>query len=164
MKKRISIERTYRASVEDVWDLWTTEQGIESWWGPEGFTVKVQRIDLRPGGELFYTMTAIAPQQVEFMKKAGMPLTTEARLRYTEVLPQRRIAYLHKVDFVPGVEPYDVAHLIELHPSAEGVRLVLTIDAMHDEEWTKRAVAGWQEELGKLGRVLEAPGTRQAER
>ena len=32
---RITIERTYRASVEDVWDLWTTKEGIESWWGPE---------------------------------------------------------------------------------------------------------------------------------
>jgi hypothetical protein len=27
--------------------------------------------------------------------------------------------------------------------------MALTIDAMHDEEWTRRAVAGWEMELGK---------------
>ncbi len=29
------IERTYRARVEELWDLWTTKEGFESWC-PEG--------------------------------------------------------------------------------------------------------------------------------
>jgi len=151
----IRFERVYDASVEDVWALWTTKDGIESWWGPDGFAVKVQKLDLRPGGELLYAMTAIAPPQVEFMKKAGMPLTTEARLTYTEVVAPRRLAYTHLADFIPGVAPYGVETLVELHPTAEGVRLVLTFDAMHDEEWTQRATMGWESELGKLAKVLE---------
>ena len=154
-RRRITIQRTFRAPIEDVWDLWTTKEGIESWWGPDGFSVKVRKLDLRPGGELLYAMTATAPPQVEFMKKAGMPLTTEARITYTEVTPRRRLAYTHLADFIPGVAPYDVAHLVELHHTARGVRMVLTIDAMHDDVWTQRAVAGWESELGKLARVLE---------
>jgi uncharacterized protein YndB with AHSA1/START domain len=153
--KRITLERTYKASVEDVWALWTTKDGIESWWGPDGFAVKVRKLDLRPGGELLYAMTAVAPPQVEFMTKAGMPLTTEARLTYTEVAAPRRLAYMHLADFIPGVTPYDVAHLVELHPTPQGVRLVLTFDAMHDETWTQRATMGWDSELGKLAKVLE---------
>jgi uncharacterized protein YndB with AHSA1/START domain len=153
-KRRITIERTFNAPIEDVWDLWTTKEGIESWWGPEGFTVKVHEIDLRPGGELRYAMIATAPAQIEFMKKAGMPLTTEARMTYTEIVPQRRLEYTHLVDFVPGVAPYDVTTVVELHPSAQGVRLVLTFDAMHDEEWTQRAAMGWESELGKLAKIL----------
>ena len=35
---KIVIERTYEASIEDIWELWTTREGIESWWGPEGFS------------------------------------------------------------------------------------------------------------------------------
>ena len=31
---------------------------------------------------------------------------------------------------------------------------MLTIDAMHDEQWTKMAVMGWESELGKLAKVL----------
>ena len=33
-KRRITLERTYKASLQDVWDMWTTKEGIESWWGP----------------------------------------------------------------------------------------------------------------------------------
>ncbi len=153
-ERRITLERTYRALIEDLWELWTTKEGIESWWGPDGFSVKVRKLDLRPGGELLYAMTATAPSQVEFMKKAGMPLTHEARATFAEVTPPQRLAYLHRVDFIPGVEPYDVTHAVELHSSGQDVRMVLTMDAMHDEEWTQRAVMGWESELGKLARVL----------
>ena len=154
-KRQIVIERTYDAPIEDVWDLWTTKDGIESWWGPDGFQVRVRTLDLRPGGKLLYAMTATAPAQVKFMKNAGMPLTTEARITYTEIVAPERLAYLHLTDFIPGVEPYDVSTTVELHATELGVRMVLTFDAMHAEEWTQRAVMGWESELGKLATVLE---------
>jgi uncharacterized protein YndB with AHSA1/START domain len=153
-KRRITIERSYTASIEDVWNLWTTREGIESWWGPDGFTVKVRKLDLRAGGELHYAMTATAPGQAEFMKKAGMPLTTEVRLRYTEVVAQKRLAYIQLADFIPGVAPYDIATTVELHPDAQGLRMVLTFDAMHDELWTQRSVMGHESELGKLAKLI----------
>ncbi len=155
-RRKITMERVYQAAIEDVWDLWTTKEGIESWWGPDGFAVKVRELDLRAGGQLQYDMIAIAPAQIEFMKKAGMPVTTEARLTYTEVAPRRLLAYEHLADFIPGVEPYTAATLVEFHPGAHDVRMVLTFEAMHDDLWTQRAVMGWESELGKLGRVLKA--------
>jgi uncharacterized protein YndB with AHSA1/START domain len=153
-RRRITIERTYRGSVEDVWDLWTTKEGIESWWGPDGFTTKVLKLDLRAGGELFYAMTATAPAQAQFMKNARMPLTTQGRITYTEVVTQKRLAYIHLADFIPGVEPYDVATLVEFHPTGQSVYMVLIFDAMHDEEWTQRAVMGQESQLGKLEKVI----------
>src|SRR5438445_11218309 len=114
-KHRITLERSYVASLKDIWDLWTTKKGFESWWGTEGFTVKVQKLDLRPGGDLLYDMIATSPRQIEFMKKAGMPLTTEAQLTYSEVEAMRHLAYTHLVDFVPEVEAYHVATVGELH-------------------------------------------------
>ena len=155
-RKRITLERVYHADVRDVWDLWTTKDGIESWWGPGGFAVTVRKLDLRPGGELLYAMTAIDPPQVEFMKKAGMPLTQELRITYTEIVPLRRLAYVHLTDFIPGVDPYDVATLVELQPTADGVRMTLTFDAMHNDEWTERAVMGWKMELGKADALMAA--------
>ena len=99
-------------------------------------------------------MTAIDPPQVAFMKKAGMPLTQECRITFTEVVPLRRLGYIHLTDFIPGVEPYDVATVVELQTMSDKVRLVLTIDAMHNDEWTDRAVMGWKSELGKLDDVV----------
>jgi uncharacterized protein YndB with AHSA1/START domain len=157
----VTLERTFQAPLEDVWELWTTKAGIESWWGPDGFRVEVEHIDLRPGGELRYSMIATGAEQIAFMKKAGMPLTTKHRATYTEVTPMTRVAYLHAADFIPGVEPYDVAHRVELFPSADGVRMLLRFEAMHDEHWTGMAVAGWENELEKLASAL-ARGFRAA--
>ena len=156
-RERVTIERTYDdVSVEDVWEMWTTAEGVEAWWGPDGFAVKVRTIDVRPGGTLFYAMTATDPPQIEFMKKAGMPLSQELRITYTEIVPLRRLAYVHLTDFIPGVAPYDVATVVELQRVAEGVRMILAFDAMHSDEWTERAVMGWNSELNKLDALILA--------
>jgi hypothetical protein len=83
-----------------------------------------------------------------------MPLTTEARLTFDEIAPNQRLAYRHLANFIPGVKPYQVAHVLELHPRGQGVRMVFTFDAMRDEEWTQRAVMGWEMELGKLEKTI----------
>jgi uncharacterized protein YndB with AHSA1/START domain len=153
-KKRITIERTFDAPIDDVWELWTTKEGVEAWWGPEGFTVQVLAIDLRPGGDLAYAMICVGAEQIEFMKKANMPLTVEHRLTYVDVRRHVRLAFTQKADFIPGVDPYDVGTLVEFDAGAHGVRMLLTIDAMHDEHWTRMAVMGWESELGKLAKVL----------
>jgi uncharacterized protein YndB with AHSA1/START domain len=155
-RKRISIERYLDAALEDVWELWTTRDGIESWWGPDGFQVKVRSLDLRPGGELVYAMTAIAPDQIEFLKKAGMPLTTETRGRYTEVVPFKRLAFTQLADFIPNVSPYEVLTTVDFENTAHGIRMVLTLDAMHDESWTRMAVMGWESQLTNLAGQLKA--------
>ncbi|MGZ4128885.1 MAG: SRPBCC family protein [Actinomycetota bacterium] len=136
------IERFYEATAEEVWDLWTTSEGIESWWAPDGFEVKVRTLDLRPGGELVYEMAATGAEQIEFMKNAGMPLTTESRKTFTELDQPTRIAYTSLADFIPGVEPYEFLTVVDLEPRANGVRVVMTMDAMHDAEWTQRLVTG----------------------
>jgi uncharacterized protein YndB with AHSA1/START domain len=100
-----------------VWDLWTTPKGIESWWAPDGFTVEVEKLELEPGGELVYTMTATAPEQVEFVRNAGLPLTTTSRKRFTEVDRPQRLAYMSLVDFVSDTPPYEFLTVVELEPA-----------------------------------------------
>jgi uncharacterized protein YndB with AHSA1/START domain len=155
-RPKLTLERTFKTSLEEVWELWTTRDGIESWWGPEGFSVAVSELDLRPGGELVYAMSATEPEQMAYMTKAGMPLVTKHRLTYTEVNPVRRLAYKYMVDFIPGVVPYEVDTVIELHEVRDGVRMVLTFDRMHDDVWTRLAVMGRESELGRLDALLAA--------
>ena len=157
-RAQFTIERTYQATPEEAWALWTTKEGIESWWGPEGFDVSVLSLDLRAGGGLLYRMTATAPEQVAFMKKAGMPLSTDCRITYTDVSAPTRLAYTTLADFVPDVAPYEVATLVELKATADGVKLVITFDAMHDDVWTGRARAGHESQLSKLDALMAARG------
>jgi uncharacterized protein YndB with AHSA1/START domain len=154
-KQKITFERSYRARVEDVWDLWTTKAGLESWWGPEGFTTTVRKLDLRPGGKFEYAMTAVDPEQIEGLKAMNMPLTTVAHGEYVEVTPRTRLAYWTMADFIPGVVPYRVAAFVEIHPMAQGVRMVVTEDAMHDVQWTQLSAMGMKSSLDKFAKVLE---------
>jgi uncharacterized protein YndB with AHSA1/START domain len=152
----IVIERHLPATPERVWELWTTPEGIERWWAPEGFEAKVEKLELEPGGELLHSLTATGPQQVEFMRTNGLPLTAHARKRFTEVERPRRLAYVSDIDFVPGREPYEHLTRIDLTPDAEGVRVVMTVEPMHDEEWTQRLVDGRGNELDNLARLIAA--------
>ena len=149
------LERTYPTTPEEIWELWTTPAGIESWWAPDGFTVDVQKLDLRPGGELVYTMTATGPEQIEFMQNAGLPLRNEARKTFTEIDPPARLAYDSLVDFVPDVEPYEFLTVVDLEPTESGVSVVMTVEAMHDELWTERLLAGRANELDNLAVVVD---------
>ena len=154
VRPKLTLERSFRAPITDVWELWTTSAGIESWWGPDGFTVRVHRLDLRPGGQLLYVMSASGADQVDYMRKANMPVTTEHSLTYTEVTPKRRLVYRHLADFIPGVEPYEVETVLELTEEGDMTRLTLTFDAMHDDRWTKLAVMGHESELARLERLI----------
>jgi uncharacterized protein YndB with AHSA1/START domain len=157
-RAQFSLVRIYSASIDEAWALWTTKAGIESWWGPEGFDVTVTSLDLRPGGDLIYLMTAVAPDQVAFMKRANMPLTSQCRVTYTEVSPPGRLAYTTLADFVPAVAPYEVATVVELRATTDGVKLTITFDAMHDDVWTERARAGHESQMRKLDALLAAKG------
>ena len=155
-RPKVTVERTFQASAEEVWELWTTRDGIEAWWGPEGFSVTVRALDLRPGGVLDYTMTATRAEEIEYMKKAGMPLSTLNKITFTEVTAPRRLAYRELVDFIPGVEPYEVAVVIDFLPVPDGVRVAVNFDRMHDDHWTSLAKLGRESELDRLARLLAA--------
>ncbi len=130
--------------------MWTTKEGLEAWWGPDGFAVTVQKLELVVGGDLHYTMTAVAPPQIEYMKQHNMPLSTPCRVKYVEVSAPRRLVYSSLVDFAPGTAAYDVDTVLELRAEGDTVHLKLILDAMHDEGWTSAMVEGWVESLRKL--------------
>lgn len=50
------IERRIAAPVAAVWAAWTDPARLPLWWGPEGFSCRTARIDLREGGEWVFDM------------------------------------------------------------------------------------------------------------
>jgi hypothetical protein len=51
--------------------------------------------------------------------------------------------------------PYEFLAVVELEPSADGVRIVMTVARMHDDEWTQRLVMGRENELDNPGKVID---------
>jgi len=144
------LERTFEAPTEMIWELWTTAAGLEEWWAPDGFETRVSNLELRPGGELRYTMTATAPEQIAFVRNLGLPLSNEFRRTFTELVPPTRLGYLSLIDFVPGHDPYEHLTTIEIEPAGERTNVVMTLDPLHDETWTQDYRAHRADELDKL--------------
>ena len=153
--KKITLERTLRVTARELWDLWTTRKGFESWWGPEGFVTKVRRLEVSPGGKFEYEMTATGAEQVEALKKAKIPLTSRAHGSYKEVRAPKRLVYKAVADFIPGVPPYEKTTLVEFQIVPGGTKLTVIEDAMHNEEWTRISDMGMGSSLDKLIKVAE---------
>jgi len=151
-KSQVVLERTYAARVEELWKLWTTKEGFESWWGPEGFRAEVHTLEARVGGILHYDMIADAPEMIAAMQRMGRPTSHEARARFTEFKPLERVAITSVIDFLPGVEPYESTIGVDFFPSGKSVRMVVTLQPMHDEEFTKMSTMGFTSQLTKLHR------------
>lgn len=135
--KAVRLERIYDAPVELVWELWTTPSGLDEWWGPDGFETRVSELELRPGGQVRYVMTATGPEQVAFVENLGLPLATEFRRTLTEVVRPTRLAYRSVIDFVPDHEPYEHLTTVDIEPAGDRTRVVMALEPLHDEAWTQ---------------------------
>jgi uncharacterized protein YndB with AHSA1/START domain len=159
------LRRSYAASPERIWALWTTPEGIGSWWAPDGFSTSVEVLDLRPGGALVCTMTATGRDQVAFMQDAGIPLSTTSRKEFTAVEQPTRLAYTSVIDFVPEHEPYEHLTVVTLERTAGGCTdVTMELEPLHDDVWTERIQAGRANELDNLARLISGSSLRSERR
>jgi uncharacterized protein YndB with AHSA1/START domain len=49
------VTRVFNAPREVVWKALTEPERLERWWGPKGFTSRVHKLELRPGGIFLYS-------------------------------------------------------------------------------------------------------------
>lgn len=75
------IEGVIDAPVAAVWAAWTDPESLQSWWGPDGFSCRTRRIDLRAGGDWVFDM--IGPDGTVYPNHH----------RYGAMVPGARIAY-----------------------------------------------------------------------
>lgn len=152
----IRFERVYDASVEDIWALWTTKEGIEEWFAPEGMRVEVSALELRLGGVFDHVMTAVGAEQVAYFANVNRPPTARVRGRFVEIVHYRRLRIRFDIDFVPGVEPYPYDMVVELHPDAGRVRMILTADRHPDPEMTRGAILALTSQLQRFDSAIAA--------
>jgi uncharacterized protein YndB with AHSA1/START domain len=142
-------ERTYDAPAEPIWELWTIAAGLGEWFAPDGFEPG-ERARAQARRQQRYTVTATAPEQVAFMRNTGNPLSAEVRKTFAEVAPPARLAYLSLIDFVPDHEPYEHLTTIDIEPAGDRTNVVMTVDPLHDETWTRQHRNHRGNELDKL--------------
>jgi len=80
-ERTMVLQRVIRAPRSIVWGAWMNPETLPQWWGPDGFSCRTKRIDLRTGGEWVFDM--IAPDGTVFPNHH----------LYHEVRPEERIGY-----------------------------------------------------------------------
>lgn len=81
--RELVLSRTLNAPVELVWEAWTNPQHIANWWGPNGFTNTITKMDIRPGGE--WNLVMHSPDGTDYKNKSI----------FREVIPLKRLVYEH---------------------------------------------------------------------
>jgi len=81
--RELLITRTLNAPVELVWEAWSNPDHIVNWWGPDGFTNTITKMDFTPGGE--WDLVMHGPDGTDYKNKSI----------FTEIVPLKKIAYEH---------------------------------------------------------------------
>lgn len=81
--REIVITRLLDARRELAFSAWTDPEKVVKWWGPNGFSITIERMDVRPGGVWKYVMHG--PDGVDYPNKTV----------YEEIVPPERLVYSH---------------------------------------------------------------------
>jgi uncharacterized protein YndB with AHSA1/START domain len=82
-EREITITRTLNAPVDLVWEVWSTPEHIAQWWGPNGFTNTISKMDMQPGGEWLLVMHG--PDGTDYKNKSI----------FKEIIPHKKIVFDH---------------------------------------------------------------------
>ena len=137
------LQRVIRAPRTLVWNVWMNAETLPQWWGPDGFSCRTKRIDLRTDGEWVFDM--IAPDGTVFPNHH----------LYNEVRPEERLGYAllwgengpKHADAWASFEEQDGATTVTLG-------MILSTAAEFQEAMRFGAVELGQQTLGKLERFV----------
>lgn len=139
------LERVIGAPVSAVWGAWMNAETLPQWWGPDGFTCKTARIDLREGGEWVFDM--IGPDGTVYPNHH----------RYGAIKEGQSIEYA-LLWGENGPKHADARVTFEPEGASTKVTLTMVLNTAEDYQNARKfgAVELGQQTLGKLARFVGA--------
>lgn len=158
MAHDVVVTRTLRAPIERVWSAWVEPDLVMQWWGPEGFTCPLAKMDFREGGTSLVCMRA--PKEF-----GGQDLYNT--WTYEEIVPMRRFVYTLRFSdkdgraldpsahgLPPGV-PKEVRNVNAFTSKGRSTELVIRESSYATEEAANLSEMGLEQCLDKMARMLE---------
>ena len=121
-------ERIFAAPREAVWRANTDPELIPGWWGPHRYQTRVEKMDVRPGGEWRFVSVAEDGGEHAFYGE------------YLEVVPPERIKWTFMFD-VEGVGPQGGPETLTLEDLGGGRTLMRSVGHIGSEEAIEAALA-----------------------
>jgi uncharacterized protein YndB with AHSA1/START domain len=81
--REIKLTRVLNAPIDLVWEVWTDPKHIKEWWGPNGFTSTISKMDLKVNGE--WDLVMHGPDGTDYKNKSV----------FREIVKHKRIVYDH---------------------------------------------------------------------
>jgi uncharacterized protein YndB with AHSA1/START domain len=150
-ENQLQLAREFSVPVETVWDAWTNPTMIAQWWGPEGFSTRVERMDFKPQGGWSFIMTDDA---------TGDEYPSEGI--FTEIVEGRKIVTTDNfgdeaVAANPNL-PVGIVLTVVFESIDTGTKLTITIDHPDAESKAKHeamgVVSGWESSFDSLESFL----------
>jgi len=114
--RTISLNRTFNAPIELVWEAWTQSEHIAEWWSPKGIKTNVVEHNFKVGGKWKYIMPM--PNGQEFIAEG----------EYTVIVEFERI--VSSANFKPMTEGVEIQSLFK----ANGNNTDFTFKVVHPTE------------------------------
>jgi uncharacterized protein YndB with AHSA1/START domain len=152
----VVIERSFDAPVDLIWQMWTDPEHFKAWYGPDGATIPVAKMDVRVGGTRLVGMEMQTPDGPMQMWFAG---------EYRQVVENERLVYTESMcDEHGNVRSPSETGMPEGHPTTTEVRVELEdIGGRTKMVMTHSGIpagspgaAGWTMALDKLAARVEA--------
>ena len=141
--RTLTIEKTFNAPVQLVWDAWSKPEHIVQWWAPPGMEAKVVEHEFRVGGKWKYTMPM--PDGNEFVTDGV----------YTVIEKLKKI--FSSANFRPMTEGVEMQCLFQ----ADGDQTLFTFHMIHptkaykDQQEQMGFFQGWGSTFERLAEWLE---------
>ena len=156
----VVIERTFDAPVDLIWKMWTDPEHFAAWYGPDGATIPVAKMDLRVGGVRLVAMevhTPNGPMQMWFTGEY-LDIVENERLVYTESMADENGTVLAPADAgMPDSHPTTTEVRVELEAVDGGTKMVMTHAGIPADS---PGAAGWAMAFGKLAAHVDAQVNR----
>ena len=152
----VTIERSFGAPVELIWQMWTDPQHFKAWYGPNGSSIPVAKMDVRVGGTRLVSMEVQTPDGPMRMWFTGeyREVVENERLVYTESMSDENGNVLSPEELgMPAGHPTTTEVRVELEDVGGRTKMVMTHSGVPGDS---PGATGWTMALDKLAAHVEA--------
>jgi len=152
----VTIERSFDAPPDLIWQMWTDPEHFAAWYGPDGATIPIANMDVRVGGNRLISMQVQTPNGAMQMWFTGeyREVVDNKRLVYTESMSDENGNVLSPEEMgMPAGHPTTTEVCVELEDVGGRTRMVMTHIGIPAGS---PGAAGWVMAFDKLAILVDA--------
>lgn len=149
---KLELRKVIGAPRAKVFEAWTSPRVIAKWFGPAEMTAPEVDVDFRVGGQYRIAMQRCVPDGAA--EQVMTPVETSvATGEYREIVPNERLSFTWKGNWIPGEETLVTILLKEV---TGGTEVTLIHERFSSAQSMGGHEKGWRGSLDKLAALLES--------